>query len=56
MPICSKIGVESFRDGKVSKENGGEVVSLDDKRLYDVSYDGNAYEEAYAKKARKIYL
>lgn len=49
-------GVKVLLAGKVSKENGGEVVSLDDKRLYDVSYDGNAYEEAYAKKARKIYL
>ena len=49
-------GIKVLLAGKVSKENGGEIVSLDDKRLYNVSYDGNAYYDAYSKKARKIYL
>lgn len=49
-------GIKVLLAGKVSKQNDGEVVSLDDKRLYEVSYDGNAYYDAYSKKARKIYL
>ena len=49
-------GIKVLLAGKVSKENDGETVCLDDKRLYNVSYDGNAYYDAYSKKARKIYL
>ena len=49
-------GIKVLLAGKVSKENDGEEISLDDKRLYEVAYDGNAYYDAYSKKARKIYL
>ena len=42
-----------FFAGKVSKNEGGTVVSLDSPKLYDVSFDGYAFESAYAAAQKK---
>ena len=42
--------------GKASKENGGIEVPLDSQLLEQTSFDGNAFETAYAAKGRKIFL
>lgn len=42
--------------GKISKENGGREVALDDIPADYEGYDGDAFEEGYAAAAAKIYL
>ena len=42
-----------FFAGKVSKNEGGTEISLDSPKLYDVSFDGYAFEEAYAASQKK---
>lgn len=49
-------GIRILLAGKVSKENGGKEILLDSAELDNVSFDGYAYEDAYSKKAKKIYL
>ena len=39
--------------GRVSRNNGGEEISLDSPLLYDVSFDGHEFERGYAAAARK---
>lgn len=42
--------------GKVSEEKGGKEVSLDSPLLYEVSFDGHLYADAYGKRQGKIYI
>lgn len=42
--------------GRISREQGGKVVRLDEVPLDDPGYDGYAFEEEYAAGAKKMYL
>jgi hypothetical protein len=42
-----------FFAGKVSKNEGGAEILLSSPKLYDVSFDGYAFETAYAASQKK---
>ena len=42
--------------GKCSKENGGKEIALDAPELEETSFDGYAFEEDYASKAKPMFV
>ena len=42
--------------GRMSREVGGGVVAIDNISETDAGYDGRAFEQGYASKAKKLYL